>query len=511
MFGTPIPPTTYTIQNTTIYGPALVMYNLTKAIRQPSGLGWSISPGTVYQWPDGIEWVTQSIPPVVQDTITGQDIVTAGLGQTSFGFSEWSDGVLIMTVGAIPVRQSIGWEVAAGFSATGGQMLWITNRTGGVHIPYTRLSSYHSATIGVYAEINLVTLDMAAYSIQTGKQVWTSTLNKPMADGHLPNPYDVFYIDTIPDTSTGILYVWGFGGDVWAVNMTNGNIIWSWRTIQANGPAGTETPYGIYPLWIWTGSGVLAGSGSDKMLYLPEGHMYNPPLFHGARHVALNATTGELVWDILGFDCTATAVAYGIMTTFNAYDGQLYGYGRGPSKTTASTPTPVTTVGSPIVIQGTVTDVSAGSQQEAVAANFPNGLPAVSDASMTQFMEAVYEQQPMPANVTGVPVIISVTDSNNNYYNIGTTTTSPTGTFGLTWTPDIPGNFLVTATFAGTQSYYGSSATTYFYASDAPVATPEPTQAPASLADQYFMPMSIGIIAAIAIVGIVLALLLRKR
>jgi hypothetical protein len=72
-----------------------------------------------------------------------------------------------------------------------------------------------------------------------------------------------------------------------------------------------------------------------------------------------------------------------------------------------------------------------GSKQEAVAANFPNGLPYVSDASMTGFMEAVYEQQEMPHNITGVPVTISVTDSNGNYRTIGTTTSDASGFFSL--------------------------------------------------------------------------------
>ena len=67
-----------------------------------------------------------------------------------------------------------------------------------------------------------------------------------------------------------------------------------------------------------------------------------------------------------------------------------------------------------MIISGTVTDVSAGASQEAVAANFPNGLPCVSDASMTQFMEYVYEQQPKPTNMTGVPVTLTAIDSNGN-------------------------------------------------------------------------------------------------
>jgi hypothetical protein len=166
-----------------------------------------------------------------------------------------------------------------------------------------------------------------------------------------------------------------------------------------------------------------------------------------------------------------------------------------------------------VTITGTVTDISAGSQQNAVAMNFPNGLPCVSDASMSQWMEAVYEQQPMPTNVTGVPVTIAVTDSNGNCYDIGTTTTTPSGFYSLTWTPTIPGNFTVTATFAGTQSYYGSSAQTAFYASS-PAPTAAPTATPVTgLATA--LDLTYGIVAAIIviiIIGAILAMLmLRKR
>ena len=167
------------------------------------------------------------------------------------------------------------------------------------------------------------------------------------------------------------------------------------------------------------------------------------------------------------------------MTTVNAYDNQIYAYGQGPSATTVSAPQIGVTTATPVTITGTVMDISAGSQQQAVAANFPHGLPCVSDASMTQWMEYVYMQQPEPTNVTGVPVTLSVIDANGNYRQIGTTTTNSQGTFGFTWTPDIPGAYTVTATFAGTQSYYGSSADTYFYASS-PSATPAPTAAPAT-------------------------------
>jgi hypothetical protein len=199
------------------------------------------------------------------------------------------------------------------------------------------------------------------------------------------------------------------------------------------------------------------------------------------------------------------------MITENSYDNQLYAFGMGPSKTTVTAPNIGVTTSTPVTITGTVTDISAGSQQNAVAMNFPNGLPAVSDASQTAWMEYVYEQQPMPTNTTGVPVTISVVDSNGNYRTIGTTTTNSMGTFGFNWTPDIPGNFTVTATFAGSQSYYGSSASTYFYAS-APAPTASPQQAAAQPpTGMYIAAAAIAIIVAIAIASIVIVLMLRKR
>jgi len=249
--------------------------------------------------------------------------------------------------------------------------------------------------------------------------------------------------------------------------------------------------------------------------FVSEGHMYTPPLFRGASLLALNLTDGQPIWSILGFDVGAPfAISDGVLTAFNDYDNQIYAYGMGPSKTTVTAPDVGVTTATPITITGTVMDTSAGSQQNAVAANFPNGLPCVSDASMTQFMEAVYEQQPMPTNLTGVPVTVAVTDKNGNCYVIGTTRTDPySGVFSLNWTPIIPGNFTVTATFAGSGSYYGSSATTAFYASS-PGPTAAPTAAPPSgLASTGSLELGIAaVIIVIVIIGVVLAILtVRKR
>ena len=196
----------------------------------------------------------------------------------------------------------------------------------------------------------------------------------------------------------------------------------------------------------------------------------------------------------------------------NAYDNQLYGKGKGSTKVTVTAPSVGVTTTTPITISGTVTDISAGSQQGFAAANFPNGLPCVSDESMTGWMEYVYMQQAYPTTVTGVPVSIEVLDSNGNYRNIGTTTSDGSGTFAFTWTPDIQGDFTVIATFAGTESYWPSSAETHFYAAlSAPTMSPAPT-ASQSMADQYFIPAIAGLFVIVIIVlALVVMIILRKR
>jgi hypothetical protein len=158
-------------------------------------------------------------------------------------------------------------------------------------------------------------------------------------------------------------------------------------------------------------------------------------------------------------------------------------------------------------------DVSAGAKQTEQAADFPNGVPCASDASMSQWMSYVYQQQPLPTNFTGVPVNLYVLDSNHNYRLIGTATTDETGFYTLTWTPDISGNYTVYATFAGNAGYWPSLAETSFTVSS-PAITPAPTAPPVSglatmsgLTTEFAVAVIV-IIIAVAIVGL---LLLRKK
>ena len=234
----------------------------------------------------------------------------------------------------------------------------------------------------------------------------------------------------------------------------------------------------------------------------------------GAQQLAINATTGDLKWKIDAFDVDGMPVtAYGIMTVINAYDNQIYAYGKGPTATTVSAPQIGVTTKTPVTITGIVTDISAGAKQEAVASNYPNGLPAISDASMSQFMESVYMQQPKHTNATGVLVTLSVIDSNGNLRQIGATTSDSDGTYAFTWTPDITGTYAVIANFAGSNSYYGSSAQTHFYASE-PATTLQPTTSnPSNIATttDIMTYMAVGVVVIIIAIAIVGLLIIRKH
>jgi hypothetical protein len=240
--------------------------------------------------------------------------------------------------------------------------------------------------------------------------------------------------------------------------------------------------------------------------------------------LAVNMTDGSLVWSELGMYIRSTAIADNIMLSMNAYDNQIYAFGKGPSTMTVSAPNIGVTTATPITITGTVMDISPGTRainnpditltkQNEIALNFPNGIPCVSDKSQSRWMEYVYQQQPAPTNTQGVPVTLSVLDANNNFRTIGTPTSDATGTFSYTWTPDIPGDYTLIASFSGSNSYYGSSATTHIYASS-PAATHEATATPvtglATSSDVMYVGVAIiiVIIIAIAIVGL---LILRKH
>ena len=169
------------------------------------------------------------------------------------------------------------------------------------------------------------------------------------------------------------------------------------------GDSGIETPYGTWPLWVFSSQAY-----TPEVAYLAIGHEYNPPLFHGGQLLAINMTDGSLVWSELGAYIRSVAIANGVLLSLNAYDNQIYAFSKGPTKITVDAPSLGVTTATPVRITGTITDVSAGVAQSEVAKNFPNGVPCVSDASQSKFMEHVYQDQPAPTDTTGVPIVFYV-------------------------------------------------------------------------------------------------------
>jgi len=222
--------------------------------------------------------------------------------------------------------------------------------------------------------------------------------------------------------------------------------------------------------------------GNGVVYLATSEHTVETPIYPGALARAVDAFTGKEIWTLSNdnneFAASSYAIADGYATFFNAYDNQIYSVGKGPSKTTVDAPLTAVTLGSSVVIRGTVTDISTGTQQPEQTARFPNGVPAVSDTSMSDWMAYVYQQKSQPKDTVGVDVILSERDSNGNTYFIGNTTTDAGGAFSFMWQPPIPGTYTIYATFAGTNSYWSSYSETAIGVVEAPQASPAATTTP---------------------------------
>jgi hypothetical protein len=133
---------------------------------------------------------------------------------------------------------------------------------------------------------------------------------------------------------------------------------------------------------------------------------------------------------------------------------------------------------------------------------------------MGDYMSYIHLQTTWPgwsmANVTGVPVSIDAVDPNGNFMHLATVTSDSTGHFGYTWIPTLAGDYKISATFGGSNSYGASWAQTYANVAAAPTATPTPVQtvqpAIASPTDimTYTAAAAIAIIIAIAIATVLM-------
>jgi hypothetical protein len=457
---------------------------------------YDASLSTTYDWNISIPW---------RNTMTSSMTVIAA----------WYNDLMLCYEGYLPSIGGFGgnhWDPYTYFavnlnSSKGaiGSILWrspLNPPAGNISVVQGGVDPVGRVFLEAYKE----TMQWVAYSMDSGKKLWGPTESQPALDYYgIPGTED-----RAMQMAYGKCYSAEFSGIMYCYDETTGDLLWTYGNGgEGNSTyAGFEVGQGNYPMTIQAiANGVIYTVSTE--------HTIQTPIYKGAVARAINATDGTEIWtlsDYTGeFFSMSFALADGYATWFNGYDDRIYSVGRGPSATTVSAPNVAAAFGTPVVISGTVTDVSAGTTQAEQAARFPNGVPAVSDESMKGWMEYVYQQKPKPANVTGVEVVLSVVDANNNCRDIGTTTSDANGFFRYTWTPDIPGDYAVYASFEGSNGYWPSQAESAFTVMQEPEATPGATPMPQSAADLYFVPAVIGIIVAIAVVGALILLMLRKR
>jgi len=350
---------------------------------------------------------------------------------------------------------------------------------------------------GVFIMVDMPSYAWEAYSMHTGQKLWESD---PETEVNPLGYYSYMYASRfLTGIAYGKFFSTGYAGHVFCYDLYNGTLLWTYAA---------PTNALVFDYYTIPKYAIADG----KLFLGAYEHTPDTPLYKGNRVRCLNVTTGEEIWSMLGYPTQySIAIADGVLVHWNQYDHQVYAVGKGPSATTVSIQNDVTTHGNKVLVKGSVIDISAGTKQDEQAARFPYGVPAVSDASMGEWMEYVYMQKPKPTNVTGVEVIVSVLDPNNNCHEVGRTTGDADGFFSCDFVPEVPGKYTVVATFAGSESYWPSHAETALFVEEAPAATPEPTPTPASIADLYLVPGIIGIIIAIAVVGAIIVMMLRKR
>jgi len=412
------------------FGDELIMWNSTKIFEYESaGQIRTAVRFQNYTFSDGVQW---RVPRTFE--LNGQPV--------TLGLTRVTREVLLLTTRQTFSFQGMqfGWMIAAGIDAKTGNLLWgPVNQTR----PFLRDINLVAARDGYWFEYDSDKHEAYAYSLTNGQKVW----------GPVAVPYDAYSSQNVwADIAYGKVYFNGGGGIVNAIDLETGELAWTWN----RGSAGYDTPFGIYPIF-----GYRTQTISDGKLFISEGYLYTPPL-HPARRIVLNCTDGSLVWSILSYSSrTSGAHADGCFVEHNAFDNRIYVYGKGPTATAVSMKNNVIPKGNSVLIEGTVIDKSPGTEDYALTARFPNGVPAVADESMREWMEFVYMQQNCPEDVEGVEVFIKIQDPNGDYYS-ARVTTDANGKFSHMWAPAIVGEYKVTALFEGSESYYPSQETATF-------------------------------------------------
>jgi hypothetical protein len=352
---------------------------------------------------------------------------------------------------------------------------------------------------GVFLFSSPITREWWGYSLDTMEMLW----------GPTEPELSMNYYGMSANIYQGKLLSTGYGGELIAYNITTGEELWTYTAPNV----GYESPYGNYPLGI-------AFIADGKIYLTSSEHSPSQPLWRGSYLRCVNADNGDEMWKInnwgMGMGSGSGAViADGYIVSLNAYDNQLYCYGKGPSSTTVEAPMTAVPLGGSIIIRGTVTDQSPGTKTTEVMAKSPTeeGVPCIADEDQQVWMEYLYMQQEIPMTMKGVEVSLDAIDPNGNFVHIDTVTSDMSGMFKKMWAPEMEGEYTIMATFGGSRAYFSSYAETAIgvgpaEAPSVPIEPEEPTAEAPLITTEIAIVIAVVVV---AIIGIVAYWVLRKR
>ncbi|MCL2359437.1 PQQ-binding-like beta-propeller repeat protein [Candidatus Bathycorpusculum sp.] len=436
---------------------------------------WQWRPvGKVHDGNDGYDW-NVTLPPGLETGYTIyalKDRIISGSGFTQYG-------------AAAPHNNFTLWAVSTEPDSA-GKLLW--QKT--FDIPKGSITmKFSSADVdnGLVVVFAKETRQFMGIDINTGKLLWTTEWLDQwmMYSGGSEQAY-------------GNVYATGYGGHVYAINGTTGKLEW---TVDVDNE-GLESVYERSPLSMTVVDG--------KIFARSQEHSMTQPYYRTWKNYCFDAYTGDRLWDLAG---TGPAAAYsdGYMVYLNYADLQVYCIGKGPTAIKVDASPKIAEDGKAILIEGTLTDISPGTNTYTSNARFPDGVPVIADKDMNRWMEHVYMQLGEPKDASGVDVVISVLDPNGNLKDVATTTSDAKGFFKTTFVPEVPGEYTVIASFKGTDSYWPTQSQTSLFVETANPTTPPQEPTTESFTDMYILGIGAAILIAVIVIGILTLMAVKKR
>jgi hypothetical protein len=296
------------------------------------------------------------------------------------------------------------------------------------------------------------------FSLETGDYLWETD----------PQHYLQIYVGTNEVIYNGKLYSTGVSGILYCYDITTGATIWTYEIED----------YYQENLWSNNWWGEINFIADGKIYVSVSEHSPIDPKPRGAPgFMCLDAESGNVIWRADGlFRSTHWGdlgiIGDSIIATADSYDQRVYAIGRGPSAITVEKPQMVAELGSAVTIHGTVMDISPGTEDAIIRMRFPNGVPAISDNNMNDWMLYVHKNFERPADATGVAIKVEAVTPSGGYENLGTITSDTYGNWAFGWCPEETGTYTIIATFEGSKAYFGSTQTSYLTVADT-LAPPE--------------------------------------